>query len=47
MTISTAGKITGLILAGGRARRMGGEDKGLVEVGGRAMVQWVACAGSR
>jgi len=36
--------ITGLVLAGGRARRMGGEDKGLVEVSGRAMVQWVADA---
>lgn len=44
MTVSTGGQITGLVLAGGRARRMGGEDKGLVEVGGRAMVQWVACA---
>ena len=30
--------ITGVVLAGGRARRMGGEDKGLVEVDGEAMV---------
>lgn len=30
--------ITGVVLAGGRARRMGGEDKGLVEVAGEAMV---------
>lgn len=30
--------ITGVVLAGGRARRMGGEDKGLIEVGGEAMV---------
>jgi molybdopterin-guanine dinucleotide biosynthesis protein A len=30
--------ITGVVLAGGRARRMGGVDKGLVEVGGEAMV---------
>jgi molybdenum cofactor guanylyltransferase len=44
MTVSTDNPITGLVLAGGRARRMGGEDKGLMEVGGRAMVQWVACA---
>jgi molybdopterin-guanine dinucleotide biosynthesis protein A len=30
--------ITGVVLAGGRARRMGGEDKGLVRVHGEAMV---------
>jgi len=30
--------ITGVVLAGGRARRMGGEDKGLVKVDGEAMV---------
>ncbi len=30
--------ITGVVLAGGRARRMGGEDKGLIRVGGEAMV---------
>ena len=30
--------ITGVVLAGGRARRMGGTDKGLVEVNGEAMV---------
>jgi molybdenum cofactor guanylyltransferase len=30
--------ITGVVLAGGRARRMGGEDKGLVRVNGEAMV---------
>lgn len=30
--------ITGLILAGGRARRMGGVDKGLVELGGKPLV---------
>ena len=30
--------ITAVVLAGGRARRMGGEDKGLVEVGGKPMV---------
>lgn len=36
--------VTAVVLAGGRARRMGGDDKGLVEVAGRAMVQWVAAA---
>ncbi len=30
--------ITGVVLAGGRARRMGGEDKGLIRVAGEAMV---------
>ena len=34
-------QITGLILAGGRARRMGGVDKGLVELGGKPMVTHV------
>ena len=34
-------QITGLILAGGRARRMGGVDKGLVELDGRPMVTHV------
>lgn len=33
-----ADEITGVVLAGGRARRMGGEDKGLVEVEGKPMV---------
>ena len=33
--------ITGLILAGGRARRMGGIDKGLVDVAGRPLIAWV------
>lgn len=36
--------LTGLILAGGRASRMGGRDKGLIEVGGRALVDHaIAC----
>jgi molybdopterin-guanine dinucleotide biosynthesis protein A len=34
-------KITGLILAGGRGRRMGGVDKGLKLLRGRPMVDWV------
>lgn len=36
--------LTGLILAGGRASRMGGRDKGLIEVGSRALVDHaIAC----
>ncbi len=34
--------ITGVILAGGRGSRMGGEDKGLVLLNGRLMVEHVA-----
>lgn len=33
--------VEGLILAGGRARRMGGQDKGLVELAGRPMAAHV------
>ena len=33
--------ITGLVLAGGRATRMGGMDKGLVELAGRPMIAHV------
>lgn len=32
-------RLTGLILAGGRARRMGGEDKGLMPYRGRPLIQ--------
>jgi molybdenum cofactor guanylyltransferase len=35
-------KITGVILAGGLGRRMGGIDKGLQELRGRPMAAWVA-----
>jgi len=35
-------EITGVVLAGGRATRMGGNDKGLIEVLGRPMVVYVA-----
>lgn len=31
--------ITGVILAGGRARRMGGEDKGLIELDSRPLIE--------
>lgn len=33
--------ITGIILAGGQAHRMGGRDKGLVHFAGRPLVEWV------
>lgn len=35
------GTVTGVILAGGLARRMGGRDKGLVPFRGRSLVDWV------
>ena len=34
-------EVTGLVLAGGQGRRMGGIDKGLVELGGRPMIAHV------
>ena len=34
-------RVTGVILAGGMARRMGGQDKGLVPFSGRPLVEWV------
>ena len=34
-------RVTGVILAGGRATRMGGVDKGLVPINGRPMIAWV------
>lgn len=37
----TLDTVTGIILAGGRARRMGGVDKGLVPFGGRPLIEWV------
>ena len=37
-------RIVGLILAGGRGSRMGGEDKGLVEFNGKPMVEHVLAA---
>lgn len=36
--------ITAVILAGGQARRMGGEDKGLINLHGRAMVDYIIAA---
>lgn len=34
-------KVTAVILAGGMARRMGGQDKGLIELNGRPMIEYV------
>lgn len=33
--------VTGIILAGGKARRMGGQDKGLIQINGQAMISYV------
>ena len=33
--------VTALVLAGGLGRRMGGEDKGLVDLAGRPMIEFV------
>ena len=41
MPIPGQDSLTGLILAGGRARRMGGQDKGLLVLAGRSLVQHV------
>ena len=35
------GNITGIILAGGQARRMGGKDKGLIELAQKPMIEYV------
>lgn len=34
-------RLTGVILAGGRARRMGGQDKGLIELDGKPMIEYI------
>lgn len=38
------GAVTGVILAGGKASRMGGQDKGLLELKGKPLWQYVAHA---
>ena len=38
---SAAAKPAGLVLAGGRGRRVGGRDKGLLLYRGRPLVEWV------
>jgi len=40
MSIS-AKDITAVILAGGQGRRMGGQDKGLIEINGKALVEFL------
>lgn len=39
--IPDATQITGLILAGGRARRLGGQDKGLIQMGNQLLIEYV------
>lgn len=39
--MTNSSHITGVLLAGGQGRRMGGVDKGLVELRGRPMAAWV------
>ena len=38
-----ANQVTGVLLAGGQSRRMGGGDKGLLELAGRPMLGHVIC----
>lgn len=38
-----ASMVTGVILAGGQSRRMGGGDKGLLELAGKSMLAHVVC----
>ncbi|MGQ9830768.1 MAG: molybdenum cofactor guanylyltransferase MobA [Thermochromatium sp.] len=40
MTAPVRKTLTGVVLAGGRARRLGGVDKGLLVVGGRPLIAW-------
>lgn len=35
------GSITGVVMAGGKGRRMGGEDKGLLQIRGKPMIEYV------
>lgn len=40
-TITPFNDITAVILAGGKARRMGGEDKGLIDLHGRPLLDYI------
>ncbi|MCC7280143.1 MAG: molybdenum cofactor guanylyltransferase [Chromatiaceae bacterium] len=44
MPAITPDQITGVILAGGRGRRLGGQDKGLIPFEGRPLVAWIIAA---
>ena len=39
--VNSGDSVTGVILAGGLARRMGGRDKGVIELAGRSMIEYV------
>ena len=39
--VTVSDQVTGVILAGGKATRMGGTDKGLVPIAGKPMIAWV------
>jgi len=41
MTIPCQQNITGVILAGGRATRLGGKDKGLISLHGKCMIEYI------
>jgi len=43
-TVYPRDQVTGVVLAGGRSQRMGGQDKGLVELAGRTMIEHVVAA---
>lgn len=40
MSDEAAASITGVLLAGGRARRMDGRDKGLLQAAGKTLAEW-------
>jgi len=42
MAANDLAPVTGIVLAGGLARRFRGEDKGLIELAGRPLAGWVA-----
>ena len=41
MTNNNNENVTGIILAGGKASRMGGQDKGLLDINGHTMISYV------